>query len=109
MNLLSNARKYSPPESAVVVNVGLDGQEVRWQVTDRGTGIPRTDVPRLFERFFVGRNDRSGPRDGVGLGLPIALAIAQAHGGRIEVESAPGEGSRFTMAIPVAGPGDDGE
>ena len=109
VNLLSNARKYSPHETPGAVTVEADGDAIQWRVADRGTGIPPSDLPRLFERFFVGRNDRSGSRDGVGLGLPIALAIAQAHGGRIEVQSEPGHGSTFTMAVPVAGPRDGDE
>ena len=78
--------------------------EVRWTVADQGIGIPDEDRARLFERFFVGRRDRSGARDGVGLGLPIVLAIVGAHDGRVEVDSTPGQGSRFTIAVPAAGP-----
>ena len=71
-----------------------------WSVTDDGPGISEADQARLFERFFVGRTDRSGPREGVGLGLPTALAIAQAHGGTIEVRSELGHGSTFTLVVP---------
>ena len=67
--------------------------QTAWVVEDDGPGIPEADRARLFERFFVGRNDQTGPRDGVGLGLPTALAIAQAHGGTIEVDSTVGRGS----------------
>jgi len=76
-------------------------------VTDDGPGIAPADQARLFERFFVGRNDRAGAREGVGLGLPTALAIAQAHGGTIDVRSLPGAGSTFTLVVPAAGPGTD--
>jgi signal transduction histidine kinase len=76
-------------------------------VDDDGPGIPEADRPRLFERFFVGRSDRSGPRDGVGLGLPTSLAIAQAHGGTIEVDSTVGRGSRFALVVPTSGPEED--
>ena len=55
----------------------------------------------------MGRNDRSGPRDGVGLGLPTSLAIAQAHGGTIEVDSIVGQGSRFALVVPTSGPEED--
>jgi signal transduction histidine kinase len=109
VNLVSNARKYSPPDAPVTVTVGEIDGIVRWAVADRGVGIPATDQARLFERFFVGRGDRSGPRDGVGLGLPIALAIVQAHGGGIDVESSPGIGSTFTMSVPAAGPEQQGD
>jgi signal transduction histidine kinase len=109
VNLLSNARRYSPADAPVSVSVGERDGIVRWSVKDRGVGIPAADQARLFERFFVGRSDRSGPGDGVGLGLPIALAIVQAHGGRIDVESDPGLGSTFTMSVPATGPDHDGD
>ncbi len=105
LNLVSNALRYSPQEQRVGITVTrMPPDEVRWSVTDHGPGIPHEDRARLFERFFVGRNDRSGRREGVGLGLPIALAIAQAHDGRIDIESEPGRGSRFTIAVPAEGP-----
>lgn len=104
VNLVSNARKYSPPEAPIEVSVSTDDASVSWSVVDHGSGIAADERERLFERFFVGRNGRSGPVDGVGLGLPIALATVQAHGGTIEVNSEPGKGSRFTIVVPAAGP-----
>jgi signal transduction histidine kinase len=92
----------------VEVRLASDVDSVRWIVTDTGPGIPTEDQPHLFERFFVGRGDRSPPRQGVGLGLPTALAIAQAHGGTIEVDSRPGSGSRFALVVPADGMPDDG-
>ena len=103
-NLVGNALKYSPDDEPVTILVEGTGEEVRWTVSDRGIGIPDEDRARLFERFFVGRRDRSTARDGVGLGLPIVLAIVGAHDGRIEVVSTPGQGSRFTIIVPAAGP-----
>jgi signal transduction histidine kinase len=101
INLLSNAQKFSPEGAAIDLRVSSDGEIVRWSVIDSGPGIPDADRARLFERFFVGQTDRrNGPR-GTGLGLPIALAIAQAHGGDIEVGGAIGEGSAFTLAVPA--------
>ena len=85
----------------------LRGDLVAWVVADDGPGIPIADQARLFERFFVGRNDRAGTHEGVGLGLPTALAIAQAHGGTIEVDSEVGAGSRFALVVPLAGPADE--
>ncbi len=104
VNFLSNAVKYSPIGGRTLVRVRRDHEEVSWSVQDDGPGIPPDEQPRLFERFFVGRNDRD--THGVGLGLPTALAIAQAHGGRIDVASVPGEGSRFTLVVPTDGPAD---
>jgi signal transduction histidine kinase len=101
LNLVSNAQKYSPDGSSIDVTVRREGDEFLWEVADNGPGIPAEEQAHLFERFFVGRNDTSEPKSGVGLGLPTALAIAQAHGGRVGVVSAPGRGSRFTLCIPV--------
>jgi signal transduction histidine kinase len=99
LNLLSNANKFGPPGSVVGLTLGRVGGKARFEVRDSGPGISAEDQARLFERFFVGEGDRSG---GVGLGLPTALAIAQAHGGSIEVDSAPGAGSRFSLVVPLA-------
>lgn len=104
VNLVSNALKYSPVETRVSLTVTRQPPEVHWEVADQGPGIPPEERARLFERFFVGRNDRTGTRDGTGLGLPIALAVAQAHGGRIDVDSEPGAGSRFAIVVPADGP-----
>ena len=104
LNLVSNAQRFAPDGGRIDVRVtiGRDGT-TRWSVTDDGPGISLEDQARLFERFFVGRHDRHGTHEGVGLGLPTALAIAQAHGGTIEVRSRPGEGSTFILAIPPDG------
>ncbi len=99
LNLLSNATKFGPLGSSVAVSLVAADGTARIAVRDSGPGISEQDQSRLFERFFVGSGDRSG---GVGLGLPTALAIAQAHGGTIEVASAPGQGSTFTLVVPMA-------
>ncbi|MEO8207613.1 MAG: ATP-binding protein [Chloroflexota bacterium] len=104
VNLLSNAEKYSPEGVPIRVSVGEVGPTVSWTVTDKGQGIKAADKPRLFERFFVGRRDRSGAAEGIGLGLPISLLIVQAHDGRIDVHSRPGRGSTFSIVVPSAGP-----
>lgn len=104
VNLLSNALKFSPDGAGVEVSVDSGGTEVSLSVTDRGAGIRPDDIPRLFERFFVAGGDRRIAHAGVGLGLPITLLIVQAHDGRIDVESEPGHGSRFTISLPADGP-----
>ena len=109
VNLVSNAQQFSPGDAAVGVDVSSGDGFVRWRVEDHGPGIPAEDQARLFERFFVGRGDRNRAREGVGLGLPTALAIAQAHGGTIEVDSEVGHGSVFTLVVPVDGPGEPEE
>jgi signal transduction histidine kinase len=104
LNLVSNAQRYSPDGAEVRVRLERRGSLTAWVVEDDGPGIPEADMARLFERFFVGRNDLSGPGGGVGLGLPTALAIAQAHGGTIEVVSEAGRGSVFALVVPTDGP-----
>ncbi len=99
LNLLSNAAKFGPPGSRIAVTLSADDGRARIEVSDQGPGISAEDQVRLFERFFVGAGDRAG---GVGLGLPTALAIAQAHAGTIEVDSTPGAGSRFALVVPLA-------
>lgn len=107
LNLVSNAERFAPDGGTISVRVEEHGLMTSWSVTDDGPGIPEADRARLFERFFVGRNDRSGPREGIGLGLPTALAIAQAHGGTVEVRSEVGRGSTFTLVVPTSGPDDE--
>jgi len=83
----------------IVVAVGRTGAEVFLSVSDNGQGITEEERSHVFERFY--RADRARGRGGFGLGLPTARAIVEAHGGRIEVESAPGRGSRFTIRLPA--------
>jgi signal transduction histidine kinase len=106
VNFLSNAVTYGPAGGRIQVRVADGDGVVRWSVRDEGPGISPEDQTHLFERFFVGLHNREGGPRGVGLGLPTALAIAQAHGGRIDVESAVGAGSAFTLVVPLDGPHD---
>lgn len=101
LNLVANAQKFSPSGAEVLVRLTADEGSVRWTVTDHGPGISPQEQARLFERFFVGSSDRSGAGGGAGIGLPTALAIAQAHGGTIEVASTVGEGSTFGLVVPA--------
>jgi signal transduction histidine kinase len=105
LNLVANAQRFAPDGGRITIQLGdsADGL-IRWSVTDDGPGIAEDDQAHLFERFFVGRRDPSPVQEGVGLGLPRALAIAQAHGGSIEVVSRLGHGSTFTLVVPAAGP-----
>ncbi|WP_437487540.1 HAMP domain-containing sensor histidine kinase [Sorangium sp. So ce1014] len=98
-NLVANAIKYSPEGGAVQVAVAREGAEVAIAVADQGVGIAAEDQRRLFERYWrAPSSSRVAP--GVGLGLWAARRIAEAHGGRIEVTSAAGEGSTFTLRLP---------
>jgi two-component system phosphate regulon sensor histidine kinase PhoR len=101
LNLLSNAIKYNRPGGWVAVRVEERPEgSVAVAVQDSGKGIAREHLPRLFEKFF--RVDDEEVPKGSGLGLAIARQIVEAHGGRIEVESELGQGSTFTVVLPVA-------
>jgi signal transduction histidine kinase len=101
-NLLSNALKYSPETSDIDVLVSVDNSQMETCVADHGIGIPRDEIPQLFERFHRARNVSSRYYGGLGLGLYIAKAIIEAHRGSIMVESEEGEGSRFTIQLPLS-------
>lgn len=103
LNLAANAQKFSPSGSDITIAVSGEEGNVVWSVTDAGPGIGPEEQARLFERFFVGNADQSRA-GGTGIGLPTALAIAQAHSGTIEVDSAVGRGSTFRLVVPGAGP-----
>lgn len=100
-NLLDNALKFTPRGGEVVLEVEPASGEVRVSVADNGPGIAPEDLPRVWERFY--KVDKSRRPEGSGLGLAIVKEIAQAHGGRVAVESRPGEGSRFDVFFPVFG------
>jgi two-component system phosphate regulon sensor histidine kinase PhoR len=100
-NLVDNAVKYSEKESAVEIKAQRREQEVVIRVADQGVGIPAEHLSRIFERFYRVDASRSRSQGGSGLGLAIVKHIAQAHGGRIEVESEVGKGSVFSLYLPL--------
>jgi len=104
LNLHDNAYKYTPAEKRIRLRVTRDGTHVLFMVEDNGIGIPVAEQKRIFRRFY--RTDRRLSREtsGVGLGLSIVQDIAVAHGGDVRVASRSGEGSTFTMRLPVAEP-----
>jgi signal transduction histidine kinase len=77
------------------------GAGLRLEVEDTGIGIPKDDLPRIFEEFFRSANARGHTSDGTGLGLSIVRAVAKQHGGKVSVESEPGRGTRFTVELPL--------
>lgn len=103
VNLLHNAVKFSPEGSQVVVRAAVEGSEVVVSVEDHGSGIPRADLDRIFERFYKVDKARVRGMGGTGLGLSIARHIVEGHGGRIWVESDEARGSTFRFSIPVSG------
>jgi PAS domain S-box-containing protein len=98
-NLLTNAVKYSTAGSPVQFRVERSGFDALCRIEDRGIGIPELDRERLFSAFYRGRN--VGSRPGTGLGLVIVKRCVELHGGKLEVTSTPGEGSTFTVRLPL--------
>ena len=101
-NLVENAVKYNKDGGKIGVHAFYDLEEVRIQVSDTGIGIADSDKPRIFERFYRAERSRSRETGGAGLGLAISKHIIERHGGRIEVESEPQKGSKFTLILPGA-------
>lgn len=100
-NLLSNAIKYSPPETNVWISAGPSNEsQAEIVVADEGPGVAPEHLPRLFERFYRVDRARSREMGGTGLGLAIVKHIALVHGGRVEVESEVGRGSKFRLILP---------
>ncbi len=104
VNLIHNAVTFSPPGARVSVSARAAEGEVVASVEDRGPGIPRADLDRVFERFYKVDKARVRGKGGTGLGLAIARHIVEAHGGRIWVESIEGRGATFSFAIPAREP-----
>ena len=108
-NLLDNAIRYSEPRTRVSVGVSLDAGDpdiVRIAVVDQGIGIPKEEQERVFERFYRVDKARSRATGGTGLGLSIVKHVAADHGGTVELWSAPGRGSTFTLVLPRLGEGE---
>ena len=102
INLVDNAIKYSESRNFVTVESWQEGEQVMIKVQDRGQGISKAHLPRLFERFYRVDAARSRAVGGTGLGLAIVKHIVQAHNGGVTVHSTPGEGSVFTISLPVS-------
>jgi PAS domain S-box-containing protein len=100
-NLVGNALKFTPGGGRVTVASQRGESALTVSVTDTGEGIPAAQLPHVFDRFFQGRSDGRSPRQGAGLGLPIARGIVEAHGGSIRVESELGVGTTVTIELPT--------
>ena len=101
-NLLANARVHTPPGTPVHVSLRGAGDRVRLEVSDEGPGLAPDEAARIFERFYRADKARTRARGGSGLGLSIVAAVAEAHGGRVSVDTAPGAGARFVVDLPRA-------
>jgi signal transduction histidine kinase len=104
-NLLSNAVKYSPRGGQVCVSVSPAPDQpgmIELAVEDDGVGIPADQIPRIFDKYVRVPHPETAAARGLGLGLSLVKALAEAHGGRVEVDSLPGKGSRFRLVLPGA-------
>ena len=101
INLLSNAIKYSPKNTQIKCTIEPDGERWRCTFADQGYGIPAGDLPKLFDRFERLEASKRKGEKGAGLGLAFVKTAIEKHGGRIEVESEPGAGSRFMVLLPA--------
>jgi signal transduction histidine kinase len=100
-NLIINAINYTPENGTIVIRLDRKQNQVIITIEDNGIGIAAKDLPHLFERFYRVNHDRSRQTGGVGLGLAIAQAIAKSHGGQIQVQSQLGQGTVFTVRLPL--------
>jgi two-component system, OmpR family, phosphate regulon sensor histidine kinase PhoR len=103
-NLLDNALRHTFAKGTVWVRLEATERSATIQVADTGEGIPATELPRIFERFYRVDKARARQTGGTGLGLAIVRHVAEAHGGTVRVDSELGRGSTFTVILPVAGP-----
>jgi len=101
-NLLANVRTHTPPGTAVQVSVRRENGNAEIAVSDAGPGLEPDQLAHVFERFYRADPSRARASGGVGLGLSIVAAVAQAHGGTVEARSDPGQGATFTIALPLA-------
>jgi two-component system sensor histidine kinase BaeS len=102
-NLVANALKFTPSGGEVVVDAQDVGDAAVVEVRDSGPGISPDELPHIFDRFFRGTNVGEARASGSGLGLAITRSLAEMHGGRIDVTSAPGRGSIFSVRLPRDG------
>jgi signal transduction histidine kinase len=100
-NLIDNAVKYSPANTKLIIDTREVDSQVEVTIQDQGIGIPDEELPNLFSRFFRVKNDTTQKVKGTGLGLYLSKYFIEAHQGRIQVESAPGRGTKFTIRLPI--------
>ncbi|HEV2696309.1 MAG TPA: ATP-binding protein [Verrucomicrobiae bacterium] len=102
LNLADNAVKYNKPKGIVTMNLRGEGESAKFFITNTGAGIPPEVLPRVFDRFFRGDAAHGDAVEGCGLGLSIAQWIASAHGGKIQISSAPAQSTIVTLQLPIA-------
>ncbi len=99
--MLTNALRHTPEGGSVTLAAGMVAEMVEVTVSDTGTGIPPEELAYIFKRFWRGEKSRSRADGGTGLGLAIAKHLVEMHGGTIDVQSVPGEGSTFRFTLPA--------
>jgi signal transduction histidine kinase len=102
LNLLSNAVKFTPDGGLISVDCTEDQSSARISVADTGVGIPEHEHKTIFDKFHQVGSTTKGVREGTGLGLAITKHLVEQHGGRMDLESTVGQGSRFSFTIPLA-------
>lgn len=100
-NLISNALAHTPPGGSIRLGANAKNGSVRIDVSDTGTGIPPDALPRVFDRFFRVDTSRAQASGGTGLGLAIVQSIMTLHGGKVEIDSQLGQGTRVSLDIPL--------
>ena len=100
-NLIENAVKYSPEKSRVLVSSEETNGKVRIQISDQGPGIPADELSNIFMKFFRSKDAKASPIKGSGLGLYLAKYFVELHAGTLTVDSTPGQGSTFTVELPL--------
>ena len=101
LNILENAVRYAPHSGSISVSASTNGNTAVVSISDTGIGISAEHLPHIFERFYRVDKARSRAEGGAGLGLAIAKQIAEAHGGKIDVESEIGKGTTFHISLPL--------
>jgi signal transduction histidine kinase len=102
LNLISNAMKYTPREGKIEIAVRRVGNGLRWEVTDTGIGIPKSDLGKLFEKFYRAGNAHAVETEGTGLGLYLVRLIVEQFGGKVWCTSEEGVGSTFAFTLPLS-------
>ncbi|GAA3231723.1 sensor histidine kinase [Nonomuraea helvata] len=103
-HLIGNAVAHTPAGTPVRIGVGTEGGEAVLTIADEGPGLSAEEAARVFDRFYRADGSRTRTTGGAGLGLAIVRSIVAAHGGRVKVGSAPGEGAAFQVRLPATDP-----